>query len=180
MGSRVISPLRRLKDPERYFEMTVIAKLLSSITAAVIFSASNVIPASAANPFSTMDGYWEGSGTAQLESGAKEKLRCKAYYNVKSDGSGLGMSLTCASPGSAIKMRATLTDSDGAVTGNWEERNFNATGEVSGKASSSSIRLNIDGTITGSLSISVSQKKQRVKMSASSGGLRGVNISLSR
>lgn len=133
-----------------------------------------------ANPLSRYAGTWSGSGLVKLDSGKSERISCKAYY--KSSGSQLNVAIRCANPSNKIEMRAGLVYSGGSVTGTWEERTFNAAGAVSGTASDAAIKLSIDGTINGSMSVLLNQNRQNVSISTagSGSGLSGVKISLKR
>ena len=136
-------------------------------------------PAHAGSPFTTLAGTWSGSGKVRLSNGKSEKLRCKAYYTNKSGGTNLGMSIRCASTSNKFNLRAKLSYSGGTVSGSWSETNYNASGALSGKASNSKIRVSVQGGISGSLSVSINGRSQRVSMSTSGdSAFRGINISL--
>lgn len=136
--------------------------------------------AAAENPFPLLAGTWSGSGTAQLEGGKTESLRCKGYYTNGSGGSALGLSIRCANASAKVELRANLSLSNGAVSGNWEERTYNQSGTVSGKASASKLTLKISGGIEGSMSVSVAAGHHSVVVSSGGSGLKGINISMSR
>ncbi len=88
------------------------------------------------SPFDTLLGSWRGSGTVQLDSG-KERLSCNAYYT--GGGNSLGMAIRCTSDSSKVEIRSKLSLSGNRITGNWEERTYNASGSASGTASSGRI-----------------------------------------
>jgi hypothetical protein len=140
-----------------------------------------VLPSQAAdNPLPGLVGSWSGTGEARLEGGKTESMRCKAYYT--SQGSeGLGLAIRCANASSKIDLRASLSYSNGAVSGTWEERTYNATGSVSGKASANKVNLAITGGgLTGQMAVSIGGSGHSVSISTEGTGLKGVNISLSR
>ncbi len=132
----------------------------------------------AASPFDTLLGSWGGSGQIRLDDGRTERIRCNAYYT--GGGAQLGMAIRCASENYNIEMRSKLSYSGGAVSGNWEERTFNARGEVRGRATSNNLRLSISGNITGSMSVSYSRSSQSVSISTEGIALKSVSIRLSR
>lgn len=136
----------------------------------------------AANPLNGYVGTWSGSGSVKLESGKSERIDCRAYYTSRQQGTDLNVAIRCANPSNKIEMRAGLTYSGGAVSGTWEERTFNATGAVTGTANPASIKLSINGAITGSMSVSLSNNRQNVSISTagSGSGLSAVKISLRR
>ena len=150
---------------------------------AVAFSGLAVCaPSSAAadNPFGSLAGTWNGSGTARFEGGTTESLRCKGYYTNGSGGSNLGLSIRCANASAKVELRANLNYANGAVSGDWEERTYNQSGTVSGKASSNKINLAITGGIEGSMSVASPVAATRSTSRPAGPVLKGINISMSR
>lgn len=138
-------------------------------------------PAIAAdNPFHSLAGTWNGSGTANFDGGTKESLRCKGYYTNGSGGANLGLSIRCANASAKVELRANLNYSDGNVSGDWEERTYNQSGTVSGKATASKLNLAINGGIQGSMSVSINGGSHSVSVTTSGPVLKGINISMSR
>jgi len=136
--------------------------------------------AAPAGPFDGLTGSWTGSGQVRLEDGKTEGLKCKAYYTPKG-GSSLGLALRCASASNKIELRASLSSAGGRVSGDWEERSFNAAGTVTGHASGDSIRLSINGGgFTGSMVVKTSGGNQSISVAAQGSALKGVNITLKR
>lgn len=133
------------------------------------------------SPFQALRGSWSGAGLIQLENGKNEAIRCKAYYTTKAAGARLGMSIRCASPSNKIDLRAGLDLlGAGKINGTWEERTFNANGTAVGQASNSSMRLQIDGTLSGTVSVVLDGKSQQVSIFSSNAGLNGVTIRLQK
>jgi hypothetical protein len=130
------------------------------------------------SPFDTLLGSWGGSGEIRLDKGRKERIKCNAYY--RGGGSQLGLSILCKSDSYNIQIRSNLTYSGGRLSGNWEERTFNASGTASGSATSNNIRLSITGPVTGSMNVSFSKSRQSVSISTQGTALQGVSITLGR
>lgn len=149
-----------------------------ALAAMAIAAAAFTAPASA-GVLAGLVGSWGGGGTATFEGGTREKLRCNGYY--KGAGSDLSMVIRCASPsGAKIELRGTVKESGGRVSGQWEERTYNATGVLSGSAAEGSLKAGISGAITGSMSVAFSSGSQTVSISTTGTALRTVNISFSR
>lgn len=139
------------------------------------------LSAQAESPFSAYAGAWSGSGSVKLENGKSEQLKCKGYYNAKAGGSGLSIAIDCANPSFRINMRAALAYSNGQVSGTWEEREFNQSGDVSGKATDSRLALKFSGGVSGSMSISMaSSGSQTVSISTGGPGFTGVNLQFAK
>ena len=92
----------------------------------------------------------------------------------------MGLSIRCANASAKDELRANLNYANGAVTGDWEERTYNQSGTVTGKATASKLNLAISGGINGSMSVSVAGGSHSVTVSTSGPVLKGINISMSR
>lgn len=150
------------------------------IAAAMAFSAIAATSASAQGAFASFNGSWRGSGNITLAGGQKERLTCKAYYNPKNGGAELGLALTCSSQANKIELRANLNSSGNNVSGSWEERAFNSSGSISGKASGDQINLSISGTLKATMSISTGGSKQSVNIRTDGTGFKAVSLTLSK
>jgi hypothetical protein len=152
---------------------------LLSIPILVLALATNTATAAVAADLTGLQGSWGGQGAATFDGGSKESMRCNGYY--KGEGDALSMVIKCASAGGAkIELRGQLTGKDGAVTGTWEERTYNATGSVKGSSEPGALKVSIDGAISGTMSLSFTEKSQTVTISTTGGSLRTVNISFNR
>ncbi|NJO35050.1 MAG: hypothetical protein HC869_20000 [Rhodospirillales bacterium] len=134
----------------------------------------------AEGPFPRLVGSWSGNGRVVLDQGKSEPISCRAYYNAKSAGADLAFAIRCASSSYKIEMRATLSQQNGQVTGQWEERTFNAAGAVSGRATDTSLNLAISGAVSGTMSVTSGEASQRIEIKTVGSGLSGVTISLAR
>ncbi|MDX2265620.1 MAG: hypothetical protein NW215_11710 [Hyphomicrobiales bacterium] len=152
------------------------ARWITVLAAAAVMG--GVESASASELFKRLDGSWKGSGVVRLE-GGNERISCRGYYNARG-GASLSIALRCAAPSYRIEMRSNVTESDGRITGRWEERTFNAEGSLSGRATATSVNLAISGVITGSMTIAVGGAGHQVNLTASGPRFRGVSISLTR
>jgi hypothetical protein len=134
----------------------------------------------AATPFTGLGGTWSGAGKVRLENGRSEAIRCNANYVPRSGGRTLGLSLRCASPSNRIELRASLSLSGNRVSGEWEERSFNASGYVTGRATSGILRLRFTGSIEGSMVVTTSGVRQSISVRTEASALQGVTVSLRR
>ena len=132
-------------------------------------------------PFADLNGAWTGAGQIRLEGGKTERVTCKAFYTPKDAGAGIGIALRCASTSYSIDLRSNLESVNGRVTGSWEERTFNAAGNVTGRASNGNVSVAISGGgLSGSMSVSFGGTSQQVSITTSGTALKGVSISLSK
>lgn len=150
---------------------------LASVAAALVLSTA----AHAQSPFTGLVGVWSGSGQIRLDSGATENIKCNAYYTNKDSGAGLGIAIRCASQSYKIELRSQIANQGGQISGKWEERTFNAAGDVSGQAAGSKINLSVvGGGFTGSMAVNTTGASQTVAINTSGIGLKSVHINLSR
>jgi hypothetical protein len=137
--------------------------------------------ASAGGTFSAIAGSWAGAGKVHLAGGQSEAIKCKAYYIAKAGGAGLSMAIRCAAPSHKIDMRANLETAGNGLTGNWEERQFNAAGTVKGRASEGEIKLNITGGgFEGLMTVKLNGATQDVSISTQGTGFTGVQIQMAK
>lgn len=131
--------------------------------------------------FGSFNGNWSGIGQIRLDNGASERVKCNAYYTPRDAGAGLGLAIRCASASYKIELRSQLKSQGGKISGSWEERNFNAAGDVTGQASGTKLSLSVaGGGMTGTMSVSATGESQSVTITTQGTGLKSVNISLSR
>jgi hypothetical protein len=154
---------------------------LYAVSMAAALTLGDVRPSAAQNgPFSSLLGAWRGNGAITLEGGQSEQIRCTAYYTQR-DGGGLGLAIRCASQSYNIELRSQLASEGGQVKGSWEERNFNAVGDVTGTASAGSLNLSIvGGGLAGSMSVATNGASQTVQIQTQGTRLQGVSIRLSK
>ena len=155
-------------------EMAAVA--VASVAAVLMIG----VPAVAGSPFSSLVGAWSGNGTAHLEGGRSERLSCKGYYS----GAGanqLRLNIICANPSTKVELRSVLTYAGGHVSGTWEERNYNQTGNdlrhsVRREARAHDHRQWPERL----LSVSIGGANQSVSLSTKGSTLKGVNITFAR
>ncbi|MFM9941821.1 MAG: hypothetical protein ACKVP7_20240 [Hyphomicrobiaceae bacterium] len=139
------------------------------------------VPAVAELPFAGLNGNWKGNGQIRLANGSTEALKCVAYYTPKDSGASVGLAIRCASASNKIELRANLVFQGGRISGTWEERVFNAAGEVTGQTTGNRMTLAIaGGGFSGSMAVSTTGSSQTVSITTDGIGLKGVNISLSK
>lgn len=131
-----------------------------------------------AGPFDQFLGTWSGRGNAIFSNAQREALICKGYYTGSNNN--LKVALRCASPSQKIDMRANVHNSGGKVTGTWEERTYNATGDITGEVNGQKIVANLSGGLTGQLRLSIGDDGQLVALESQGTNLTDVRLKLSR
>ncbi|MBM3530966.1 MAG: hypothetical protein FJX62_23050 [Alphaproteobacteria bacterium] len=132
------------------------------------------------SPFTALSGNWSGAGTITMASGAKERIRCRAAYNVDGSGSNLGLLLRCASDSFKFELQSNVAHSNGQVTGNWAELTRRVGGNIEGQARGGRIQVRVSGTISAMLAVNTNANKQSISIEAPGSEMSAVAISLNR
>jgi hypothetical protein len=147
--------------------------------AALVVLGSVATAALAATPFDGLLGSWSGTGQARYGDGSAESVRCQAYYTE--GGVKLRLAIRCKSASNEIEIRGLLTQSGGNVSGTWEERTFNVSGEAKGQINNSRLSLNVaGGGFSGAMSVTLGGARQTVTITTQGISLRSVNVVLAK
>lgn len=122
--------------------------------------------ASASAPFRNLSGSWAGTGTVTMSDGAKERIRCRANYAVRSGGNALQQDLRCASPSYTFELNSEVLNNAGTISGNWSERTRNTGGTVSGSVlGNGRIRAVVNGAgFSAAVSVTTRGNRQSVQL----------------
>ena len=134
----------------------------------------------ATGPFAVLAGAWSGGVTITTSNGAKERIRCRAHYNVGGAGANLDLTLRCASDSYNFELQSNASYSNGAVTGTWSETTRGVGGSIEGSGNGNSIRVRVSGVISASLALNTTANQQSISIQAPGTELQHVAISLSR
>ena len=121
-------------------------------------------------PFERLAGSWSGSGIIATNNGARERIRCKASYQVGEEGYALAQNLRCASDSYRFDVNSQVRLEGGRLTGNWSETTRGVSGEVAGRADHDQIIATVTGpNFSAGLSIATRGRTQAVTIQPSSG-----------
>jgi hypothetical protein len=138
----------------------------AKLTAALALALASACPAAAmSTPFEVVKGSWVGGDALNFKDGHSEKLSCNAYYTGSTDGKALTTALRCSGPSGKVELRSHLNYASGKVSGGWEERTYNASGDASGILNPGNLRLNFHGGVSGSMRVAFSASSQTVSIS---------------
>jgi hypothetical protein len=126
-----------------------------------------------------LNGTWRGDGTMSFESGQTERISCNGYYKGAPN---LSVVIRCKGSSSNFELRSKLQSDGDKISGSWEERTYNATGNVSGTAAAGRLNVQFSGTLMGSLQMSFSSSAQSVSVlvGTKGAGIKDVRVSLTR
>jgi hypothetical protein len=150
--------------------------------AAAIALCAAAAPAYADGPFSGLDGHWAGSGHIKLGDGSRERIRCRASYNVGNDGTMLQQALRCASDSYNFELRSDSESHGGRITGNWNELTRNIGGTLSGHGRRGHIDVRINNpNFSASVILTSHGNSQSVTIRSQPGSqFAGATVSLRR
>lgn len=163
---------RRMRSLGRSIPLAVLATL------AMLWQAP---AASSATVFDSLIGSWSGQGQIRYDNGQAEGIRCTAYYT--GGGNSLHMAIRCNSSNSntQVEIRGQLTAEGDKLSGSWEERTFNASGQVTGHLAGGKMSLSIvGGGFKGAMSVASAGGKQVVTISTEGIKMRSVNVTLGK
>jgi hypothetical protein len=132
------------------------------------------------SPFTAMSGSWSGAGVITMASGTKERIRCRAKYDVDGGGSNVDLTLRCASDSFNFELQSNASHSNGAVSGTWSENTRHVGGNIEGSARGNAIHVRVSGVISAMLAVSTNANQQSISIQAPGTEMQSVAISLSR
>ena len=154
------------------------AALRAGAAVALVAAAS---PSYAAGPFSSFEGNWTGVGTVSVENGSKERLRCRAHYDVGGGGASMSQNLTCASDSYKFNVVSNVQAEGNSISGQWEETSRGAKGRISGRITPTQISAFVQGAgFTASIGIAARGGRQSVTMSPTGTDIKNVSVTMSR
>jgi hypothetical protein len=132
------------------------------------------------SPFTAMAGSWSGSGLITTSDGNKERIRCRAKYDVDGAGSSLDLTLRCASDSYNFELQSNATHNNGTVSGNWSENTRHVGGNIEGSARGNAIHVRVSGVISATLGVNTNGNQQSISIQAPGTELQSVAISMVR
>jgi hypothetical protein len=152
----------------------------AAATAAMLFASP--VQAQRAGPFTSLSGAWAGPGTISLNTGAKEKIRCRALYRVTETGADLQLELRCASDSYKFELQSNVSHGNGgAISGTWSEVTRGAIGTISGTSSGNQINLRANSPVfSAMLAVSTRSNQQSISIQSPGSEISAVSINLSR
>ena len=158
-----------------------LSRVAVGLGAAVAMVAISTAPSLAAGPFSSFDGNWTGTGTVSVDNGSKERLRCRAHYDIGGDGTSMKQNLTCASDSYKFNVISDVVAEGGSISGSWAETSRNATGKISGKITPTQISAYVQGIgFTASIGIAARGGRQSVTISPTGTDIKNVSVTMSK
>lgn len=147
--------------------------------AALLFASPGL--AQRSSPFASLSGSWSGSGTISLNTGAKERIRCRAQYRTPTQSGGMHLDLRCASDSYKFELQSDLSHNDGAISGTWSEATRGAAGSITGTSAGGQMNLRATSPVfSASLAVHTRSNQQTISIQSPGSEIAAVAINLSR
>ena len=161
----------------RHIDMAAALALLSVVTIAP--GAARAAPAD--NPLTALSGSWAGTGTIEMKSGAKERIRCQASYRLE-NAVNLRLEMNCSSDSYKFELRSRIAyDDDHTISGSWNETTRGVGGNLSGRAGGAQIQARAESqAFTALLDMTTRGNRQTVSIQSPGSEMSGVSIVLTR
>jgi hypothetical protein len=175
---------RRYAERMRSVSWGSSATFAAALRAAISLTALLHFPATShaqQGSFAGLSGSWSGGGFLRLASGQRERLRCRANYNVDGNGTRLQQSLRCASDSYRFDVNSNIVSDSGALTGSWSETNRNVSGNISGRVNGGQIQARIDGVgFSANLAVNTRGNRQSVTIESPGHEVTEVSVTLTK
>lgn len=138
-------------------------------------------PAPAGDAFEGLPGRWTGQGRLGFKDGKMETVTCRATYFLSDDKKELKQNIRCASPSGKIEVKSALTNTDGKLTGKWDELMYNLSGDIAGEVTPRGYKIDVtSGDLAAHMEIIVRDAKQIIEINFNSATLIGMTLMLNK
>ncbi len=129
----------------------------------------------------TIAGRWAGVGSMKPSDGPREKIVCKATYDVKRPGKSIKLDLRCASDAYKLVLSADIEEDGDKISGNWFESEWRQGGKIVGTISGDLVEARIEGnTVAALVTIRTTGNRQWFVMDAPGSWVSQVSIEMKR
>lgn len=155
------------------------ARILIALAGAMLFAAPG--EAQRAGPFAQLSGNWAGAGTISTNTGAKERIRCRAQYKVAETGADAQIELRCASDSYKFELQSAVSHNDGNISGTWSEVTRGAIGTISGTSKGNQLNLRASSPVFSALlAVNTHSNQQSISIQSPGSEISAVSINLNR
>jgi hypothetical protein len=159
----------------------LLAGAVAAATLSIALALSPAVQAQSSGPFSGMNGSWAGNGNISMQSGNKERIRCRASYQVDDSGIDARLELRCASDSYRFELTGNASFANGRVTGQWNESSRGVGGSLVGTANAGRLDLRADGQVFAALlNVTTRGNTQSITIRSPGSELQEAVISLAR
>jgi hypothetical protein len=149
-----------------------------ALTAGLLaYSAPHAIAAD--GPLAHFAGNYTGNGKITVKDGTSERIRCRSTNTAT--GSGLNLSMRCASDSYKFDLGSELTASGNEISGSWNETTRGVTGSLSGRINGSTIQATANAVgVTAGIAIHSSAHSLSVSIRSPGSEVSEVSVSMAK
>ena len=137
--------------------------------------------ARSASPFANFEGRWRGSGEVIAADGSRERIRCRASYEISENSGALTQSLLCASASYRVDVSSYVVANGQDAQGYWSERTRQVQGHLAGRIADGQFEGAVSGpSFTAQLSLRASGGRQTVDIRPQAPRRRGRSRAFTR
>ena len=150
------------------------------LASALWLAASGAQSVASDGPFTGLRGAWTGTGTIAFNNN-REKLRCRATYNVTNAGSTVDIQIRCASDSYKFALSGGVNQNAGTLSGTWSESALGAAGEIAGTVKGGVISARATGPhFSAFLSLRTTGNSQSIALTAPGSQISSVTMALTK
>jgi hypothetical protein len=143
--------------------------------------AAQTTAARSVSPFANFLGNWQGTGEVVGTDGARERIRCRANYDVSDNGLALTQTLVCASASYRVDVSSYVEATGQSARGYWREATRQAQGSLTGNISDGLFVGTVSGpNFTAQLSLKAADGRQTVDIRPQGANVARIAVELSR
>ena len=125
-------------------------------------------------------GRWTGEGKLGFREGKFETVKCRVTYFAEGT-KALQQNVRCATAGANIDVKSTITETNGALTGTWEETVYNLKGDVTGVTTPKGFRVQVKSeALSANMDLIVDDTTQVIEIQFFNSTLLGLSIALNK
>ncbi len=134
-----------------------------------------------ASPFANFAGRWVGGGEVTGTNGNRERIHCRANYEISGRGDALNQSLVCASDTYRVQISSYVVANGQSVQGTWQEATRQAQGQLTGQIANGRFEGSVSGAgFTAQVSLRATGNRQVVDIRPQGADVARVEVFLSR
>ena len=167
-------------------------RTLAALAACLLFLTASPQPLTAVGvapwPPPNILGRWVGEGKLGFREGKFETVKCRVTYFAAEGASleqtnlklfSLKQYVRCATPGANIDVRSVITDSNGALSGTWEETVYNLKGGIAGERTAKGFRVKVKSDdLSANMDLMLDNDMQVIEIQFHNSTLLGLSIIL--
>ena len=155
--------------------------LLATGLAGATLPQSSIASAQTASPFANFEGKWTGSGEVIGADGNRERIRCRASYELSQNGDALTQTLLCASASYRVDVNSYVVANGQNADGYWSEKTRQVQGKLTGRIADGRFEGTVSGpSFTAQLLLRATGGKQTVDIKPQGANIAEVEVELSR